>query len=79
MMRLWMLSRVSLRAVRHNGIIRPLNMVPVAQSAERHTVDVDVEGSNPFRHPLKKRFRREGVLFINDMITFHFLMKGYYV
>jgi hypothetical protein len=26
-------------------------MVPVAQSAERRTVDAVVEGSNPFGHP----------------------------
>ena len=35
-------------------------MVPVAQPAERHTVDVDVVGSNPIRHPGSALF--EGAL-----------------
>ena len=30
-------------------------MVPVAQWLERITVDDEVEGSTPFRHPKKKK------------------------
>ena len=42
-------------------------MVPVAQWLERVTVDDEVEGSTPFRHPLKNPFRGFFYLFITTL------------
>ena len=52
-------------------------MVPVAQWLERLTVDEEVEGSTPFRHPDMKLKSLQGLFFdsSNDL----FLFAGYFM